>query len=164
MFVLWELRPDHKKSIRFLFTHSTICNPNMYVIHIYWLFTASDLTSITSRIHSWVLFLLWLHPFILSGVISHWSPVACWAPTDLGSSSFSVLSFSLFILFMGFSRQEYWDGLLFPFPVDHIPSIVLLVVAKNKNKSPHSYCLNFSKFSRHHSDLKEILPATWTHG
>ena len=37
----------------------------------YWLlFTASDLASITSPIHSWVLFLLWLHPFILSGVIS----------------------------------------------------------------------------------------------
>ena len=33
-----------------------------------------------------------------------WSPVAYWAPTDLGSSSFSVLSFCLFILFMGFSR------------------------------------------------------------
>ena len=29
-----------------------------------------DLASITSRIHNWVLFLLWLHPFILSGVIS----------------------------------------------------------------------------------------------
>ena len=29
------------------------------------LFTASDLASITSRIHSWVLFLLWLHPFSL---------------------------------------------------------------------------------------------------
>ena len=26
--------------------------------------------SITSNIHSWVLFLLWFHPFILSGVIS----------------------------------------------------------------------------------------------
>ena len=26
----------------------------------------------------------------------HWSPVACWAPTDLGYSSFSVLSFCLF--------------------------------------------------------------------
>ena len=36
----------------------------------------------------------------------HWSPVVCWAPTDLGSSSFSILSFCLFILFMGFSRQE----------------------------------------------------------
>ena len=34
------------------------------------LFTASDLASITSHIHNWVLFLLWLHPFILSGVIS----------------------------------------------------------------------------------------------
>ena len=41
----------------------------------------------------------------------HWSPVAYWAPTDLRSSSFSVLSFCLFILFMGFSRQEYWSGL-----------------------------------------------------
>ena len=34
------------------------------------LFTASDLASTTSHIHNWVLFLLWLHPFILSGVIS----------------------------------------------------------------------------------------------
>ena len=32
----------------------------------------------------------------------YWSPVAYWAPTDLGSSSFSVISFCLFILFMGF--------------------------------------------------------------
>ena len=29
-----------------------------------------DLASITSHIHYWVLFLLWLHPFILSAVIS----------------------------------------------------------------------------------------------
>ena len=52
----------------------------------------------------------------------HWSPVAYWAPTDLGSSSFTVLSFCLFILFMGFSRQEYWSGLPFSSPVDHILS------------------------------------------
>ena len=52
----------------------------------------------------------------------HRSPVAYWAPTDLGSSSFSILSFFLFILFMGFSRQEYWSGLPFPSPVDHILS------------------------------------------
>ena len=32
----------------------------------------------------------------------HWSPVAYWTSTDLGSSFFSVLSFCLFILFMGF--------------------------------------------------------------
>ena len=54
-----------------------------------------------------------------------WSPVAYWAPTDLGSSSFSILSFCLFILFMGFSRQEYWSALPFPTPVDHILSETL---------------------------------------
>ena len=52
----------------------------------------------------------------------HWSPVAYWAPTDLGSSSFRVLSFCLFILFMGFSRQEYWSGLPFPSLVDYVLS------------------------------------------
>ena len=52
----------------------------------------------------------------------HWSPGAHWAPTDLGSSSFSVLSFCLFLLFMGISRQEYWSGLPFPSPVDYILS------------------------------------------
>ena len=49
----------------------------------------------------------------------HCSPVAYWAPTDLGSSSFSFLSFCIFILFMGFSRQEYWNGMPFPSPVGH---------------------------------------------
>ena len=33
-----------------------------------------------------------------------------------------TLSFCLFILFMGFSRQEYSSGLPFPSPVDHILS------------------------------------------
>ena len=37
-------------------------------------------------------------------------------------SSFGVICLSLFILFMGFSRQEYWSGLPFPPPVDHIVS------------------------------------------
>ena len=55
-------------------------------------------------------------------LVLHWSPVAYWAPTNLGSSSINVLSFCLFILFMGFSSQEYWSGLPFPFPVDHILS------------------------------------------
>ena len=52
----------------------------------------------------------------------HWSPVAYWAATDLGSSSFSVWSFCLFIRFMGFSKQEYWSSLPFLSPVDHILS------------------------------------------
>ena len=58
---------------------------------------------------------------------SFWSyfstlPVAYWAPTNLRSSSFSVISFCLFMLFRGFSRQGYRSGLPFPSPVDHILS------------------------------------------
>ena len=50
----------------------------------------------------------------------HWYPIAHWAPTDPGSSPFSILPFCLFILFMGFSRQEFWSGLPFPSAVDHV--------------------------------------------
>ena len=49
----------------------------------------------------------------------HSSTVAYSALADLGSPSFSVLSFYLFIAFMGFSRPEYWRGLPFPSPVNH---------------------------------------------
>ena len=52
----------------------------------------------------------------------HSSPVAYWAPTDLGSSSFSVLSFCLFILLIEFLRHEYLTGLPFPSSVDHFLS------------------------------------------
>ena len=55
-------------------------------------------------------------------LLLYWSPAAYWAPTDLGSSSFSVLSFCLLILFMGFSRQENWSSLPFPSPVDQVLS------------------------------------------
>ena len=72
-------------------------------------FTALGFTSITCHIHNWALCFLWLHLFILSGA-------------DLGSSSFSVIYFCLFILFMAFLSQEYWSGLPFPSPVDHILS------------------------------------------
>ena len=61
-------------------------------------------------------------PLFFQELFLHWSPAAYWAPTDLRSSSYSVLSFCLFIVFMGFSRQEYWSGLPFPSPVDHILS------------------------------------------
>ena len=58
----------------------------------------------------------------------HWmrwewvSPVADWTPFVLGGSSSWVISLCLFIMFMGFRQQEYWSGLPFPPPVDHILS------------------------------------------
>ena len=85
-------------------------------------FTASDFASVTSHIHSWVLFLLWLHLIIISGVISPLFSSSILGTYWAASSSFSVLSFCLFILFMEFSRQEYWSGLPSPSPVDHVLS------------------------------------------
>ena len=55
-------------------------------------------------------------------LLLHWCPVAYWAPTNLGCSSFSVRSFCLFILFTGFSRQEFWSGLPFSSPMEHVLS------------------------------------------
>ena len=49
-------------------------------------------------------------------------PGVYWTPCDLGGSFSCALSFCLFTLFMGFSRQEYWSILSFPSPVDLILS------------------------------------------
>ena len=71
---------------------------------------ALDLTSITSHIHNRVLFLLWLCLFILSRVISPLISSSILGSYRPGEFIFSVLSFVLFILFMGFSRQAYLSG------------------------------------------------------
>ena len=65
-------------------------------------------------------FFLWLHPFILSGAISLLISSSLLGTYEPGEFIFQVLSFCLFIQFMGFSRQEYCSGLPFLSPVDHI--------------------------------------------
>ena len=60
-------------SCHFLFDHfqfALIRGPNIPNSYAILLFTASNLASISSRIYNWVLSLLWLLSFILSGVIS----------------------------------------------------------------------------------------------
>ena len=88
-------------------------------------FTALDLASVTSHIHNWLLFLLWLHPFILSGVIS---PLIS---TDFsgilgtywpGEFLFQYPIILSFHTVYGVLKEEYWSGLPFPSPVDHILS------------------------------------------
>ena len=70
-------------------------------------------------------FLLWPSCFILSGAISNCPPLFPSNILDIfwpvGGSSSSILSFSLFILSMGFPRQEYWSGLPFSSPATLLP-------------------------------------------
>ena len=56
-----------------------------------------------------------------------YSPVAYWTPSNLGGSSSSVISFCPFILFKGFSWQEYWRVLPFLPPVDHVLSELFIM-------------------------------------
>ena len=81
-------------------------------------------------------------PSFFLELLLHWSPVAYLAPTVLGSSSFSFLSFCLLILFMGFSRQEYWSGLPFPSPADHTLSVFISTPKKGNPKE----CSNYHTF------------------
>ena len=52
------------------FQFTSIHGPNIPGSYTILLFTASDFTSITSHIHNWAWFSLWLCLFLLSGVIS----------------------------------------------------------------------------------------------
>ena len=91
--------------------------PMQYCSLQHWTLLPSPVTSTTG----WCFRFGCVSSFFLE-LFLHWSPVAYWAPTDLGSSSFSVIRFCLFMVFMGFSGQDYWSGLPFPSPVDHILS------------------------------------------
>ena len=91
--------------------------PMQYCSLQHWTLLISPVIS-TTRYH----FYFGSIPSFFLELFLHWSPVAYWAPTDLVSSSCSILSFCLFIQSIGFSRQEYWRGLPFSSPVDHILS------------------------------------------
>ena len=69
-------------------------------------FTASDF-NFTTRYNHWVSFPHWLSLFILSVATSPLYSSYILYTYQSGGSPFSVISFCLFILFMGFSRQEY---------------------------------------------------------
>ena len=48
-------------------------------------------------------------PYFFLELFLHWSPIAYWAPTCLGSSSFSILSFCPFKLFMYTHTLIQWE-------------------------------------------------------
>ena len=65
-----KLSLPHRPSPVWPLSGTLIHGPNIPGSYAILLFTALDFTSITSHIHNWALFLLWLNLFILSGAIS----------------------------------------------------------------------------------------------
>ena len=107
----------HVHSFHLLFDHSQfilIYGPN---IPCYYAILFLQHRTLPPSFFCLFVLVLSLHSFWSS--FFHSFPVAYWTPTDLGSSSFSVISFWHFLLFMGFSRQEYWGGLTFSSPVEN---------------------------------------------
>ena len=88
---------------------------------------------------AWYLFLFWLY-HVACRILGRWPGIEPVPPTmDVWSLNYWITRevslfllplflkkkknyFCLFILFMGFSRQEYWSGFPFLFSVDHILS------------------------------------------
>ena len=102
--------------------HHGLNIPGSYAILF---FTAFNFTFTTSHIHNWMSFLLWPNCFVPSGAASNCPLLFPSSRLDtfwLRGLSSIVISFCFFILFRGLSQQEYWSGLTFPGPVDHILS------------------------------------------
>ena len=95
-------------------------------------------------------------PSFFLELLLHWSPVAYWAPNDLGSSSFIILTFCLFILFMGFSRQEYWSGLAFPSSVNHVLS-ELSTLTHLSWVSLHGMAHGFIELDKFRKNVQKVL-------
>ena len=83
-------------------------------------FTALDFTSITSHIHNWVLFLLWLCLFILSGVFSPLISSNILGTYQPGEFIFQCPIFLPFHTVYGVLKARILSGLPFPSPVDQV--------------------------------------------
>ena len=119
-------------AISCLTTSNLIHGPDIPGSYAIWLFTALGLASITSHIHNWVLFLLWLHPFILSGVISPLISSSILGTYRPGEFIFQYPIFLFFPAVHGVLKARILKWLATPFssgsysvrPLHHDPSIL----------------------------------------
>ena len=77
-----------------------------------------------------------------------------------GSTSFSIVSFFLFILFMGFSRQKYFSGLPFPSSVDHVLS-ELFTVTRPSWVALHSMAHGFIELAKAVIHVMSLVSFLW---
>ena len=108
-----------------LFNHfqfDLIHGPNIPSSYAILLFTASDFTSITSHIHNWVVLLLCLSLFILSGVISPVISSSILGTYGPGEFIFQCPIFLPLHTVHGVLKAKILKWFAFPSPVDHVLS------------------------------------------
>ena len=124
-------------------------------------FQASFFT--TRHMHNWVSFPPWpLHSFW-----SYYSNCPLLFPNSTVDTSWpevlisGVVSFCLFILFMGFSRQEYWSDLPFPSPVDHILSELCTMTRLSWVALPYGMAHSFTELDKAVVHLIRLVSFLW---
>ena len=105
------------------FQFALIHGPNIPGSYAILIFTALDFTSITSHIHNWVLLLLWLCVFILSGVISPLISSSILGTYRPGEFIFQCPIVLPFHTVHGILKARILKRLPFPSPVDHVLSV-----------------------------------------
>ena len=131
-------------SCHLLFDHfqfALIHRPNIPGSYAVLLFTASDLASITSHIHNWLLFLLWLHPFILSGVISPLISSSILGTYRPGEFLFQYSFILPFHTLHGVLKARILKWFAIPFSSGPHPSA--LSTMTRQSWVTHAACLNF---------------------
>ena len=101
--------------IFFFIMNKSSCIHLFFYLPLFHLRTASNPASITSLIHNWVLFLLWLHPFILSGVVSPLFPSSILGTYRLGEFLFHYTIILPFDTVHGALKARIMKWFAFPF-------------------------------------------------
>ena len=118
IFAWYSLLPSLFDHFQFTLIHGPKI-PGSYAILF---FAASDFTSITSHIHNWVLFLLWLCVFILSGVTSPLISSSILGNYQPGVFIFQCPIFLPFHTIYGVLKARILKWFAISFPVDYVLS------------------------------------------
>ena len=148
--IFFNLRSAHEAPTWVVspFQFALIHRPNITGSYAILLFAALDLASITSHVHNWVLFLLWLHPFILSGVSMICSSI-------LGTYQPGEFLFQYPIIL-----PFHWSGLRFPSPVDHILSELSTMTCPSW-VAPHSMTHSFIELDKAVVHVIRLVSFLW---
>ena len=129
--------------------------PMQYCSLQHWTLLLSPVTSTTGYC-----FCFGSIPSFLLELFLYSSPVAYWTPTGLRSSSFSVNFFCLYILFMGFSRDEYWSALQFSSPVGHVLSETSTMTSPSW-VALHSMAYSFTELDKAVVHVNSLISFQW---
>ena len=134
--------------------------PNIPASYTILLFTASDLPSITSHIHNWVMFLLWLCLSIVSGIISPLISSSILGTYWPGEFILHGPNFLLFHTLHGILKVRILKWFAFPSPVHHILSQIS-TMTRPSGVALHSMAHTFNELEKAVVHVIRLISFLW---